>query len=74
MITLDIDGTMLGYDSYTADVPTVNLPLIRELAKVTRQVALVTNQGGLPWGVLGSVRKDGQAYPKPEFFYRRYLH
>jgi len=74
MITLDIDGTLLGYDSYGDNVPTVNLPLIRELAGVTRQVAIVTNQGGLPWGVLGSARKDGQRYPVPEYFYRRYFH
>ena len=74
MITLDIDGTLLGYDSYGDQAPAINLSLIRSLANVTRQVALVTNQGGLPWGVLGSVRRDGRCYPKPEFFYRRYLH
>ena len=88
MIALDIDGTLLGYDSYTADTPTVNLPLIRQLAKVTRQVALVTNQGGLPFGVMNMPRRATleagyvdtpvslipKMYPRPEFFYRRYLH
>lgn len=63
MITLDIDGTLLGYSGS----PTVNRPLILSLSTQTRQVSLVTIQGGLPFGILNSAGK----YPRPEDFYHR---
>ena len=36
-----------------------------------RTVAILTNQGGLPYGVAGKLRKDGRPYPTPVQFITR---
>ena len=71
MIALDLDGTLLDYSPAGGDIR-VNHAVMRDLA--TRRVpavAICTNQGGLPFGVLGKLRKDGQPYPTPAQFVAR---
>lgn len=71
MIALDLDGTLLVYAPEAA-TPRVNWAVIRELQRCgARRVAILTNQGGLCFGVMGSVRKDGRPYPTPQQFYVR---
>lgn len=68
MIALDLDGTLLDY-SPEGPTPRVNRALIATLkAQGVRQVAILTNQGGLPFGVAGKLRKDVRPYPTPEQF------
>ena len=71
MIALDLDGTLLDY-SPEGPSPKINHALIRELAaQGVREVAILTNQGGLPFGVAGKLRKDGRPYPRPSQFCER---
>lgn len=70
MIASDIDGTLLDYGDHAVP-PRFNLTLLDELARVTRAVALVTNQGGLPFGVMAARRADGRTYPHPQQFVER---
>lgn len=68
MIALDLDGTLLDY-SPEGPTPHVNHALIASLsAQGVREIAILTNQGGLPFGVLGYLRKDGRPYPTPHQF------
>lgn len=65
MIALDLDGTLLDY-SPEGPTPRINHALIASLAaQGVKQVAIVTNQGGLAFGVAGKLRKDGRPYPQP---------
>ena len=71
MIALDLDGTLLDY-SPEGTRPTVNWRVGRDLLRRgCHQVAIVTNQGGLPWFVLGATRQDGRPYPSPTQFLSR---
>ena len=71
MIALDLDGTLLDY-SPESDSPRVNWTVIRALAeRGVTAVAIVTNQGGPPWFVMGVLRKDGRPYPSPAQFLNR---
>ena len=71
MIALDLDGTLLDY-SPEGPAPKINRALLTLLARQrVRSVAICTNQGGLCFGVLGSVRKDGRGYPTPPQFVAR---
>lgn len=74
MFASDIDGTLLGYDDLPGEEPAINFSLIRRIRERTDKLALVTNQGGLPFGVMGAVRRDGQRYPTPEDFVGRLAH
>lgn len=74
MIASDIDGTLIDYDHIPGTIPAINWPLIRQLRPRTDRLLLVTNQGGLPFGVQGIVRKDGRKYPTPEDFIDRFVH
>lgn len=67
-IALDIDGTLLDYNYIPGAMGRVNEALVAEIAERTSRVTLVTNQGGLVWGVKGSKRADGRQYPKPADF------
>ena len=68
MIALDLDGTLLDY-SPESDSPRVNRDVIKALQRRgIREVAICTNQGGLPWHVMGARRKDERPYPSPEQF------
>ena len=63
----DLDGTILNYGDGSA--VRVNHALLSLLARQrVRRVAICTNQGGLCFGVLGSVRRDGGSYPTPAQF------
>lgn len=73
MIASDIDGTLLDYNYIPGTIPAINYPLIRQLRQRTTELLLVTNQGGLPFGVQGIVRKDGRKYPAPEDFIDRFV-
>lgn len=64
----DIDGTLLDYN-YSEGAPTINYKLIQQWRN--RSVILITNQGGLAFGVQGLKRKDGRPYPTPELFLSR---
>ena len=57
MKTFDIDVTLLDYDYLPGSQPKINHALIATIAGET--INLVTNQGGLPFGVMGAKRKDG---------------
>ena len=68
MIALDLDGTLLDYSPESNSVR-VNYAVINALVRRgVREVAICTNQGGLPWHVMGVRRKDGRPYPSPEQF------
>lgn len=69
MKTFDIDGTLLDYDYIPGASPKFNWNLISSVQGET--IAIVTNQGGLPFGVMGAKRKDGRNYPRPIDFVRR---
>lgn len=69
MKTFDIDGTLLDYDYIPGAPPKFNWGLISSVQGET--IALVTNQGGLPFGVMGAKRRDGRSYPRPIDFVRR---
>lgn len=72
MIALDIDGTLLDYDAIPGQPPVVNTALIQELAtNGVKQVALVTNQGGLAFGWPGRDKIEGRKYPSPADFITR---
>lgn len=71
MIASDIDGTLLNYDDPARVPPSFNRALIAELAAVTNTLVIVTNQGGLPFGVMGTRRADGRAFPTPAQFTAR---
>ena len=58
----DIDGTFLDFDSKPGDEPLINQALLATLQPGER-VALVTNQGGLPFGLMGA-----KGYPTPVTF------
>ena len=73
-IGCDIDGTLLDYNYIPGQIPAVNWPLIRQLRERTDTLTLITNQGGLPWGVAGATRKDGRAYPQPADFVGRFVY
>lgn len=71
LIALDLDGTLLDY-SPAGSVTHINAAVLDALtARGVRRVAIVTNQGGLPFGVLGARRKTGEPYPTPEQFLAR---
>lgn len=71
LIALDLDGTILDY-SPAGSVTQINAAVLDALtARGVRQVTIVTNQGGLPFGVLGARRKTGEAYPTPAQFLAR---
>lgn len=72
MIACDIDGTLLDYDYIPGQPPKINHALIERLRG--EEIALVTNQDGLPFGVKGVIRKDGRRYPCPEDFVDRLKH
>ena len=70
MIALDLDGTLLDY-APEGPQPRVNGSVILSLLRVGAArtgVAICTNQGGLPWHVMGARRKDERPYPSPEQF------
>ena len=71
MKAFDLDGTLTDF-SPEGQIPRVNMQLVSDLAQQgVREIAVATNQGGLCFGVLGSVRRDGRPYPTPEQFFRR---
>ena len=71
MIALDLDGTLLDY-SPEGPTPHVNPAVIAALqARGVTAVGIVTNQGGLCFGVAGKLRKDGRPYPTPRQFATR---
>ena len=71
MIAIDLDGTLLDYSPEGAR-PIANWRVIRDLLRRgCHQVAIATNQGGLPWFVLGATRQDGRPYPSPAQFLNR---
>ena len=66
VIALDIDGTMLDYDY--GETPKVNAALLAGLRTTHGKqavYALVSNQGGLPFGIQAIRRPDGKTYPTP---------
>ena len=68
MIALDLDGTLLDY-SPEGPEPAVNHAVIARLVeRKVAEVAILTNQGGLPFGVAGKLRRDGRPYPTPRQF------
>lgn len=74
MIASDIDGTLLDYNYIPGQIPAVNWRVIHEIARRADTLTLVTNQGGLPWGVPGVNRQDGRCYPTPADFVGRFIH
>ena len=60
---------MLDYDYIPGQPPKINHALIEQLKG--QEIALVTNQDWLPFGIKGAIRKDGRPYPKPADFVDR---
>lgn len=73
-IGADIDGTLLDYNYIPGAPPAVNWPLIRTIRQRTDTLYLVSNQGGMPFGIAGMQRKDGRFYPTPKDFVARLVH
>lgn len=71
VIASDIDGTLLDYDYAPGELPAVNHALIEQMRRRDNYIALITNQGGLAFGVMGAIRKDGRRYPRPADFLAR---
>ncbi len=69
MKAFDIDGTLLDYGATPGSDPIINESLIATLAKGER-IALVTNQGGLAFGLEGNSPK----FPSPADFVWRLIH
>lgn len=73
MVALDLDGTLLDYgfnpgESYTR----INYDLLDTIRRRgVEQAAIVTIQGGTPFGVMGAKRSDGHFYPSPTDFMER---
>lgn len=65
MIGLDLDGTLLNYGNHTTELR-INHALIAQLSKLTKQVVILTNQGGLVWH-----ESNHTKYPSPERFVER---
>lgn len=72
MICYDFDGTIVDYGDHTYP-PSIAYPLFAHHDK-TQPIAIVTNQGGLPCGMLGMIRDDGRPYPAPRQFTDRVLY
>ncbi|WP_347244660.1 hypothetical protein [Thermogutta sp.] len=75
IVGIDLDGTIVDY-ACLQPVVRVRPDLAEVLGAVGieiagRPVAVLSNQGGLPWGVLGVAREDGRPYPTPAYFLRR---
>lgn len=68
LVGSDVDGTLLDYD-YVDGAPKINYSLIEQWRGKT--VILITNQGGLSFGLQGLKRKDGRPYPTPDLFLSR---
>ena len=68
MIAIDLDGTLLDYNYLLLGEQAINLPIVRSISRRNEPVAIVTNQGGLPFGVRGRCRQDGRPYPTPDDF------
>lgn len=67
MIASDVDGTILDYFGLPGTKPVLNQVLVREWRRLgVKQIALCTNQGGLPFGLAGIKRSAGIPYPTPE--------
>lgn len=71
IIGCDIDGTLLDYNYIPGQFPQVNWKLVDTLRKRTDRITLISNQGGLPFGLIGTSRKDGRRYPTPQDFFNR---
>lgn len=69
MVALDIDGTLLDYNYIPGQPPRINQELFFKLAG--QDIILVSNQGGLVFGVQSANRSDGRKYPTPEDFIAR---
>ena len=71
MKVFDFDGTLADF-SPEGPISRINMQLVADLARQgVREIGFATNQGGLCFGVLGSVRRDGRPYPTPDQFLRR---
>lgn len=65
MIGLDLDGTLLNYGNHTTELR-INQALIDQLATLTKEVVILTNQVGLVWH-----ESNPTKYPSPEQFVKR---
>lgn len=75
LIGCDIDGTLLDYNYIPGAIPDVNIDLIRQFRRDgVDEITLISNQGGLSFGVQGIERKDGRGYPMPEDFVKRSIY
>jgi len=74
-VALDIDGTLLDYSHVPGENPRYNEALIDLLLKSgVREVSLVSNQGGLVFGLMSKVRDGGsRRYPSPSDFHLRLM-
>lgn len=71
MRAFDLDGALADFSPEGLETR-VNIRLIYQLRRQgAREIAICTNQGGLPWHVAGILRRDGRPYPSPEQFLAR---
>lgn len=71
LIGVDIDGTIANYAFMHDGQTHINHDLAEHLRG--SRVALISNQGGLAFGLRGLVAKDGIKYPSPTDFYYRFV-
>jgi histidinol phosphatase-like enzyme len=69
-IGCDFDGTLVDYGFQVGSPVKVNLPLLELLRG--KEITIITNQGGLAFGVMNRNRLDGVKYPMPADFFTRY--
>ena len=69
-IGCDFDGTLTDYGFQAGSPVKVNTPLLETLRG--SEITIITNQGGLAFGIMQSNRVDGRKYPLPIDFFNRY--
>lgn len=69
-IGCDFDGTLVNYGYVAGEPVKVNEVLLDTLQG--NEITIITNQGGLPFGIMNRNRNDGRKYPLPEHFFQRF--
>jgi hypothetical protein len=69
-IGCDFDGTLANYGFVVGETVKVNVPLLGQLRG--SEISILTNQGGLPFGIMNRDRLDGRKYPQPVDFVTRF--
>jgi len=69
-IGCDFDGTLVQYGAKAGEVVKVNDGLLSKFQG--KKITIITNQGGLAFGIMNSRRGGTNKYPLPEQFFQHY--